>query len=507
MRILRLRARKPMPSNMPPAHGAARCAALLLTAIALLSSGTATGQLGDEELKALDERATAPYFGEPLKDPNNPFIYVLTVYDKTNFFIDDQGHYRGFEYDILKGFEKTINKGKKLSQQHYLVFVPMRFEDILPALAEGRGDIGAANFTVTAAREKIVDFANPYLTDVKEIVIVNKDASGIESIDDLAGRSLYVLAGSSYVGHLKALNKRFASQGLDAMKIVEADPDLDHADILELVNSGIIDLTVADEHVAKAWSSVFPNVIVKTDIAVSRGGNIAWAIRKNIPTFKASVNAYVKKIKIGTLLGNMAFNNYYMSRKWVRNPNEPQERVKLEKVVKYMKKFADRYDWDWVAIAAQGYQESQLNQSKVSSSGAVGIMQLLPSTAAHAPIGIRNITKAENNIHAGVKYMNYVLNRYFNDPAIAPADRIDFAWAAYNAGPARIQGLRRRAEKRGFDPNRWFNNVEHMAAESIGRETVDYVANINKYYIAYRFALEREEQRSKARAQEAVRQR
>ena len=126
-------------------------------------------------------------------------------------------------------------------------------------------------------------------------------------------------------------------------------------------------------------------------------------------------------------------------------------------------------------------------------------MQLLPSTAAQRPIRIKNIKSVENNIHAGVKYLNFVRNTYFDDPAISPADRIDFSWAAYNAGPTRIQNLRRRAAKRGYDPNRWFNNVEHMASESIGRETVDYVANVNKYYIAYKFALERQERRLKLR--------
>jgi membrane-bound lytic murein transglycosylase MltF len=107
----------------------------------------------------------------------------------------------------------------------------------------------------------------------------------------------------------------------------------------------------------------------------------------------------------------------------------------------------------------------------------------------------------EANIHAGVKYLNFVRKRYFSDPEIAPEDRIDFSWAAYNAGPARIQGLRKKAAKRGYDPNKWFNNVEHMASESIGRETVDYVANVNKYYIAYKFALERQERRLNLRRQ------
>ena len=454
------------------------------------------------ELEALDARVATPYFGEPLVDPDGRSIYVLTAYNKTNFFIDETGRYRGFEYDILKGYEKFINRGKKkASERYYLIFVPMRFEDILPALADGRGDIGAANFTVTDERAEIVDFAAPYLPDVDEIVVTHGGDPTIDAIDDLSGRSLYVLAGSSYVEHLEALNERFVSEGKAPLEIVEAEPDLDHADILELINSGIVDLTVVDAHIAKVWTSVFPKLVLKSDIVVSSGGSVAWAVRKNIPNFMASVNSYVKKVKKGTMEGNIAFKNYYKSRRWVRNPLDLDELTKLDKVVKYMKRYGERYTWDWIAVAAQAYQESGLDQRKVSPAGAVGIMQVLPSTAAQKPISIKNIKSVEANIHAGVKYLNFVRKRYFSDPEIAPEDRIDFSWAAYNAGPARIQGLRKKAAKRGYDPNKWFNNVEHMASESIGRETVDYVANVNKYYIAYKFALERQERRLNLRRQ------
>ena len=199
----------------------------------------------------------------------------------------------------------------------------------------------------------------------------------------------------------------------------------------------------------------------------------------------------------------MAFDAYYKSRRWVKNPLDPKELSKLESVVKIMKRYGEQYGWDWIAVAAQAYQESALNHNKVSAAGAVGIMQVLPSTAAQNPINIKDVSKVDKNIHAGVKYLNFIRKRYFSDPAIGLADRVDFSWAAYNAGPARIQRLRKRAAKRGYDPNRWFENVEHMASESIGRETVDYVANINKFYIAYKFAIERQEKRLRLRQEEA----
>ena len=164
----------------------------------------------------------------------------------------------------------------------------MRFEDILPALAEGRGDIAAANFTVTKERAQIADFAEPYLPEVDEIVITHRDGPAIKTVDDLAGRSLYVLAGSSYIEHLMTLNKRFVSNGRKPMTIVEADPDFDHADILELVNSGAVELTVADEHIANLWSPIFPKIVVKSDPDRFLLGGLQRRIGKNSETAKES---------------------------------------------------------------------------------------------------------------------------------------------------------------------------------------------------------------------------
>ncbi len=475
-----------------------------LVALLLLTPATATAQLSDEELDALDRRLENYDILDPLENPERRAILVLTVYNKTNFFIDNNGHYRGFEYDIVKGYEEFINQGiKKASDRYFLVFIPMQFEDILPALADGRGHMAAANLTITGDRERSVDFSEPYLPDVDEIVVTHRNGPSIESVDDLAGRSIYVLAGSSYVEHLEALNRQLAADGRKPIEIVQADPDLDHADIFDLVNSGVAELTVADKHIATVWSRVFENLVLKPDVAVNRGGRIAWAIRKGLPRFKASVNQYVGKIKKGTLEGNIAFKNYYQSRRWLKNPLEPNELRKLDTVVEHMKQYGERYGWDWIAVAAQAYQESELDNSKVSPAGAVGIMQLLPSTAAHKPIEIKNVRALENNIHAGVKYLSFLRRHYFDDPDIAPAARVDFSWAAYNAGPTRIQRLRKRAEKRGFDPNRWFGHVEHMASESIGRETVDYVSGVNKYYVTYKFALGRQEQLLKQRRERA----
>jgi membrane-bound lytic murein transglycosylase MltF len=282
------------------------------------------------------------------------------------------------------------------------------------------------------------------------------------------------------------LNRAFKEQNLKPIEILEADAHQLSEDILELINSGVVRITVVDDYKAKIWAKVLPDIQVLDSVAIKRDTNIGWGIRKNNPELKKSLDSFLQKVKKGTLLGNMLFNRYYKKDKWIKNPNAREERSKLLALIDVFKKYGDQYGFDYLAIAAQAYQESQLEQSRRSHRGAIGIMQLLPSTAADKNVGIPDISKAEDNIQAGVKYLAFMRDRYFSDPKISEEDRMAFSWAAYNAGPAKLRKMRNLTKKMGLNPNVWHSNVEVAAGKIVGRETVEYVSNIFKYYIAYR---------------------
>ena len=413
-------------------------------------------------------------------------IRALVTFSRTDFFFTEDGTPKGLQVDLVHEYEKQLNKGVKREVDRVRVqFIPTTFDRLIPDLLEGRGDIAAALLTVTPERSAKIDFITSKQQQVRELVVVHKSVKDIATLEDLAGRRVYVLKGSSYVEHLKAVNRRFREQGLKPIEVVEAGSYQLSEDILELVNSGVVRITVVDDYKAKIWAKVLPDIRVLDDVAVKSGTSIGWGIRKNNPELKKSLNAFLKKVKKGTLLGNMLFNRYYKKDKWIRNPNATKERSKLLALIDLFKKYGDQYGFDYLAIAAQGYQESRLEQSKRSHRGAVGIMQLLPSTAADKNVGVPDISTAENNIKAGVKYLAFMRDRYFSDPAISDEDRMAFSWAAYNAGPAKVRKMRDLAAKMGLDPNVWHGNVEVAAGRLVGRETVEYVSNIFKYYIAY----------------------
>ena len=139
-------------------------------------------------------------------------------------------------------------------------------------------------------------------------------------------------------------------------------------------------------------------------------------------------------------------------------------------------------------MTAQGYQESRLDQNKKSKVGAIGVMQIMPATGKELKVG--DIHHVDNNINAGVKYIRYLIEQYYSKESMTDLNKVLFAFAAYNAGPTRISQLRAEASKRGLDPNIWFDNVERVAAERIGNETVQYVSNIYKYSVAYKLVIE-----------------
>jgi membrane-bound lytic murein transglycosylase MltF len=415
-------------------------------------------------------------------------IRVLTTYNKTNFFIVD-GPPRGFEYDLLKQYQAYLKtRVNKRSWPVTFLFIPVPFSDLLPALIEGRGDIAAAGLTITPERERRVAFTNPYISDVKEVVVTSRSVTGLETLDDLSGRRVYVDPQTSYAQSLRALGEKFAKRGLKPVEIVDADPKLLTEDILDLVNAGIVDLTITDNHLAELWSAVLPNIKVRNDLALRQGGRIAWAVRKNNPELRRSLNSAIAKFGKGTKTGNILYSRYFEDSKWITNPLSDKEIEKLVDLETLFKKYGEKYGFDWRTIAAVAFQESKLNQTVRSKSGAVGLMQIKPQTAKADPINISNISKLENNIHAGVKYMAFLREKYFGDPKIKPADRLDFVLAAYNAGPTRIDKLRRLAKNKGLAANRWFFNVEQIARQSGLLETVRYVANVNKYYIAYKLS-------------------
>ena len=425
-------------------------------------------------------------------------IRVATAYNRTHYFID-QGVQRGAAYEAFKLFEDELNAKQKTRKLRVnVVFIPMSRDQMLTAVRDGRADVAAAAITVTPSRQKLVDFSQPTRTDVDEIVVTGPGAPALTSLDDLAGREVFVRASSSYHEHLVSLNARLRSKGLKEAVLKPAPETLEDDDVLEMVNAGLVSVAVVDNYLAEFWKPLLPELVLHPDLAVASGGVLGVAVRKGSPQLMAAVNEWIARHGPRTMFGNMMTQRYLKSTKFARSATGSQEMKRLQETVALFRKYGDQYALDYLLMAAQGFQESGLDQNVRSPVGAIGVMQVMPATGKELQVG--DVTTVDANIHAGVKYVRFMIDTYFANEPMDLLNKGLFAFASYNAGPNRIRQLRREAAERGLNPNLWFNNVEQIASERIGRETVTYVSNIYKYYIAYRLAMDQLEQRRRAKA-------
>jgi membrane-bound lytic murein transglycosylase MltF len=424
-------------------------------------------------------------------------IRVLVTYSKTHYFVD-KGTQRGLTYEFGRMFEDDLNKNlKKKHLRVHVLFIPVARDELIPALLQGRGDMAAANLTITPERLKQVDFSDPTIRNVSEIVVTGPGSEPIATAEDLSGKEVYVRKSSSFYESLEKLNAELAKAGKKPVKVRFAPEVLETEDILEMVNAGLVGITIADDHMAEFWSKIFKKIVLNRNAVVAKEGNIGVAIRKNSPQLKAELNSFLARYPEGSKVRNQLLQKYLKNVKYAKAATSKEEIAKFEATVNFFRKYGREYDLDYLLMMAQGYQESRLDQNAKSPVGAVGVMQVMPATGKELKVG--DITKVEPNIHAGVKYIRFMMNQFYADEPMDNLNKGLFTFASYNAGPGRIAQLRKLAAKRGLDPNKWFNNVEVLAAEKIGRETVTYVSNIYKYYLAYKLVTEEMAGRRKAR--------
>lgn len=426
-------------------------------------------------------------------------LRLLVPYSKTLFFVD-RGKQLGVAAEFGRELETWLNtKHATKTLRIHVAFVPTSRDQLIPDLIAGKGDAIAGNLTITDDRRAQVDFAAPWMRQVKEIVVGGPAMPKVEKLDDLAGATVHVRASSSYHEHLVKLNATLEAKGLKPIVLAPTDENLEDEDLLEMVNAGLLPFAIVDDHKAQIWSNIYSGLVLRPDLVLSDGGEIAWAIRKGSPQLKAELDEFFASHTSQTSFGATIKRRYYSDGKVVKNAFSDESKARFKDLTTLFVKYGKQFNFDPILIIAQGFQESQLDQARRSPVGAVGLMQIKPTTAAGKPIGITGVAdNADKNVNAGVAYLRYLADTYVADAAISPRNQTLLAFAAYNGGPGNLRKFREQARLMGLDPNVWFNNVEQGAAKVVGRETVQYVSNIYKYYVAYRLLWEEMQARDRA---------
>ena len=479
-----------------------RVCALSLASVAMatmIRAQTAPSASGGTKAKTTLDTQLKPWTGDFDGMQKRRFVRILVAPSKTQYYVVS-GVQHGSSYEMGKAFEDWVNRKyppKDKNLKFHVVFMPVSRDQMLSRLTAGNGDLAVGTLSITPERLKLVDFSEPLATGVKEIAVTGSHSPQLRSVDDLSGQEVFARKSSSYWEHLEALNTRFRSQEKAVVKLRAAPEDLEDEDLLEMLNAGLVPVVVVNAYLPGIWQQFYANIKANPAVVVDDAGQIGWAMRKNSPKLLAVVNEFVKTHKQGTEFGNSLIARYAKSPKLLKNAVAPTELKKFQQTAAYFQKYGSLYQMDYLLMMAQGYQESTLDQDAKSQVGAIGVMQLMPATGEQMKVG--DIHREETNIHAGVKYIRFMVDKYFANEPMNDTNKVLFAFAAYNAGPGRVHALRQEAGRKGLNPNVWIDNVELVAANRIGMETVTYVANIYKYYVAYKLVAEREEERKKAK--------
>ena len=426
-------------------------------------------------------------------------IRVLVPYSRTLFY-NDKGRERGITAEGARALEQFLNKkyAAQLGKRPLTLYlVPTTRDELLQDVADGRGDIAAGNLTVTDERRKRVDFVVP--ADSKpnrEIVLSGPKSAALATADALSGQTVHVRPSSSYHESLEALNQRLKAAGKPPVTLVAVPDELEDEDMMEMLNVGLLQYIVVDEWKARIWSQALPKLKLNEGAVVRESGPVGWAVRKGSPQLAAELEDFNAKHLVKLGVGNYLRQQHSKRIRALQDNSGSNDAKRFGEMLVLFNKYGPQYGFDPLMLAAQGYQESQLNQQAKSHVGAIGVMQIMPATGAELKVG--DIRLTEPNIHGGAKYMDQLMTRYFKDAQFDPTNRTLFAFASYNAGPGNIAKMRKEAEKRGLNPDKWFNNVEIVTAEKIGMETTTYVRNIFKYYTSYKLTLQAQQERERA---------
>jgi membrane-bound lytic murein transglycosylase MltF len=470
-----------------------------------LAAQTATSPAGAAPQPRRLAIANKPWFGDFDKLLERRMIRVYAPFSRSLYF-SDKGRERGLAVELVRDWERYLNLkyAKQLGNRPLTIYTaPATRDKLLPYVSDGLADVAIGNLTVTDERLKTLDFVqgDEGRRSISEVIVTGPKSPPLKTLDDLSGKRVHVRKASSYYESLVQLNYQLGFEGLEQMTLVTVPDSLEDEDLMEMLDAGLVDILVVDNWKARMWAQVLPRLTVRNDLVVRSNARTGWAIRKNSPRLAAEIDDFFQNWAMKQGVIDYRMNTYMRRVRELKDPTASAEYKRFQATLGFFQKYGGRYNFDPLMLAAQGYQESQLNQQAKSHVGAIGIMQLMPATGSQMKVG--DIRVAESNIHAGAKYMDQLMTTYFRDAAFSEGNRPLFAFASYNCGPGNVAKARAEAEKLGLDPNKWFNNVEIVVAQRIGTETTTYVRNIYKYYVAYRLTLDAQAEVEKARRQVA----
>jgi membrane-bound lytic murein transglycosylase MltF len=424
-------------------------------------------------------------------------VLRVLINQSGNTSAEVKGQVIGSELQRLRAFEQFLNRdsSRKLS----IKLIPKAKDQLLAALLRGEGDLVVPGELLTPNNDQSVRASRALEQQVPIVLVSAQGSRRYVRLQQLAGHGVTLAQGSAAALAVTVVNQQLAERRLAPLRIEWADPSLAAEDVLEMVQAGIYPLTAVELPLAERWAKVLPKLRIDRHLQLDNRSDRHWYLSRQAPMLGATLEHFLQGYK-RPADHDVAFVRVNRRAYRVHNPLAHSDRQKLGKLRPTLQLYAAQNNFDWLSLAALAYKESTFNPHVRSGSGPSGLMQITP--AAARSVGISNSQTLEGNVQAAAKYMAMLRKRFFASPQIAESERLAFILAAYNMGPARVQGLRTEAKRRGLNPNQWFFQVERVALEQVGMGVATYVGSVNKYQLAFareRQTLESSKQPTKAR--------
>ena len=404
-------------------------------------------------------------------------LIVLTLNTPTTYYLGADDTPTGFEHDLTEMLADSLNVDVEYK-------VVDNIEDMLSAVNNGEGHIIAAGLTRTDAREQLYLFGPDYKT-VQQQVVCHRQSNLPKNIDDLLGKSILIIAESSYQEALQEQQKNYPELKW------QATSELSTEQVLEKLVNKEVDCTVVDSNIFSLNHRYYPDL--KEAFPFSEKQSLAWVLSPDSAAFKQYVADWFAKIESDSTLNIINERYYgYVDIFDFYNNHIYLKRIKsrLPRYETAFREVAEQYQIPWTLLAAQSYQESHWNAGARSHTGVRGLMMLTQTTAK--AMGIKNRINPRQSIKGGAKYLNKLIKRVPED--IVAKDRIWFALAAYNVGFGHMLDARKLARDLGKSPSTWHDLKEVLPLLSQkkyykklkygyarGTEPVKYIDRIRYY--------------------------
>lgn len=417
-------------------------------------------------------------------------VRLAVEYDRTLYF-SNAGRPYGLAIEIARDLSKWLSSrhADKLQHQSLNVqIVPVPKGDTLLALSNDQADIALGQFHIEHLENAPTDLIiKSSAILLKEILVTGKDDRFTHQISSLDGLEVRAAYPESFYSGLKHWNNHLLAEGKSPIKLLTWPQGLEDEDMLQMVNAGLINAIFISDWKAVLWQSVLPNIMVHRDITFQNAGTIGWALNKSNADLAIDIESFVQEWVANDGMRSFRTDSFKSKLRALKNPTNEPDWSRFEKLWPIFEKYGKQFNLDPFMLAALGYQETGLIPVQTGMGGAVGVMQLMPSTGSS--MGVGDIHQVDANIHAAAKLMDVMLKQYFSDADFTTQNRTLFAIASYNAGPNAIAGLRKFAKNQGFNPDAWLGNVEIVAAEKLGVNVMTYVRNVFKYFVIYSYAM------------------